>query len=167
MVSGVGNISSQFLLPCRALALSERKNTSKPACVYLTELFFAQTADVNFYFCASLWRIFSSNTPPFLSFFIGWLFPLWATSGCKTRCLPFIWLSIRTQIQRTLWLCRIVQAEAWRNHVEGQRNSEALINQTAGDWLFRKLDFCSFQLQQSWTNDAATIWGTLIKVLVL
>lgn len=147
MVSGVGNISSQFLLPCRALALSERKNTSKPACVYLTELFFAQTADVNFYFCASLWRIFSSNTPP--------------------RCLPFIWLSIRTQIQRTLWLCRIAQAEAWRNHVEGQRNSEALINQAAGDWLFRKLDFCSFQLQQSWTNDAATIWGTLIKVLVL
>lgn len=45
----------------RVPALSEEKNTSRPACSLLDRVVFAQTADVNFYFYASLYRIFSPN----------------------------------------------------------------------------------------------------------
>lgn len=47
----------------RVPALSERKNTSRLACVCFDRVVFAQAADVKFYFYASLCRIFSSNGP--------------------------------------------------------------------------------------------------------
>lgn len=68
MVSGGGNVSGQFCFPQGAGAVGEEKHIEAGVRL-LDRVVFAQTADVKFYFYASLCRIFSCS-PPTVSFFM-------------------------------------------------------------------------------------------------